>query len=115
MSAHVLVNPLAQIIHQHTPPPPPQLGIRGVDARNRPALLVDKEPAQYFRARHNQHASSTVVVVATAIPEPTKSSDNFGSVHPSIHMSLRALFSPRISFFVVFTKDVCVPFGSSLL
>ena len=52
-------------------------------------------------------------VVTVAIPKPTETDDlgphDMGSVHPVIHMSLRAFFNPRISLFVKFTQDVCGP------
>ena len=79
--------------------------------RNRRAFLIDREPAQYFRASHKHDTDSTIAIVTTDIPEPIETNDlgphNMGSVHPFFHLSLPALLSPRISFFIVFMKDVC--------
>ena len=52
--AHAFVNPLTHVIRQHTATP--KLSIQGVLTRKRPAFLVDREPAQYFRASHNHYA-----------------------------------------------------------
>ena len=60
---------------------------------------------------HNQYASPAVAVVATAIPEPTRTNDlgphNSGNVHPFFHPSFRALVDPHISFFSC-SRKTCV-------